>query len=253
MSLGGGMGGSMQQGGDMARQSSSMRDYHALDGITVQGGSLKTWSFATPAIERVQVNLRTTEGRPFNGDIDLWHGPDSTKQKIAVYSEDGRARPLNIVIETPKGQNAIRIQNTATLEYPLKAIVETDNEGFIGERPVDPSNSQLIQGGAIKTHSFEATVGSIAVLIQTDGRPLSARLEVLQGPNNIKQVIDVYTENGMLRPFYAIMPTPGSGNVVRIVNTATMEYPLMCSVEPYEMENYEYEQGPLSVDGYIRS
>jgi len=246
------MGGNMQQGGGMARQGSTLHDYFTQDGITVQGGSLKTWSFTTPAIERVQVNLKT-EGRPFNADIDLWHGPDSTKQKIAVYSEDGNARPFNAVIETPKGQNAIRIQNTATMEYPLKAIVETDTEGFIGERPVDPSNSQLIQGGAVKTYTFEATVGSVAVLMQTDGRPLNVRIEILQCPNNNKQVIDVYTENGILRPFYAIMQTPGSGNVVRIVNTATMEYPVMCSVEPYELENFDYEQGPVSVDGFFRS
>merc|ERR1719401_1156756 len=149
MSPGGGVGGSMQQGGEMARQASSLRDYYALDGTTVQGGSLKTWSFTSPGIERVQVYLKT-EGRPFNADIDLWHGPDSTKQKIAVYSEDGEARPFNAVIETPKGKNALRIRNTATLEYPLKATVDTDNEGFLGERVVDPSNSQLVQGGAIK-------------------------------------------------------------------------------------------------------
>jgi hypothetical protein len=236
----------------MARQASSPRDYHALDGITVQGGSLKTWSLKSPVIERVQVNLKT-DGRPLNADIDLWHGPDNTPQKIAVYIEDGKARPFNAVIETPRGQNAVRIRNTATMEYPMKAIVETDDEGFVAERPVDPSNSQIVQGGAVKTYTFAATVGSIAVLMQTDGRPLNARIELLQGPNNNKQVIDIYTEDGILRPFYAVIQTPGSGHVVRVVNTATMEYPLMCSVEPYEVENYEYEMGPLSVDAYLRS
>jgi len=243
----------MQQAGEMARQGRSLRDYYTLDGITVQGGALKTWSLTSPLIERVQVNLKTTEGRPLSADIDLWHGPDSTKQKMAVYLEDGNARPFNAVIETPGGQNAVRIRNTATLEYPLKATVETDNEGFVGERPIDPSNSQLIQGGSIKTYTFAATVGSVAVLMQTEGRPLNARIELLQGPNTNKQVIDLYTQDGYKRPFYAILQTPGSGHIVRIVNTATMEYPLMCSVEPYEVENFEYEQGPLSVDPYLRS
>jgi hypothetical protein len=202
------------------------------DAVIVQGGSLRTWSFATPLIERVQVVL-TTGGRPLNADVDLWQGPDNTPQKMAVYIEDGALRPFNAIVETPRGQNTIAVLNTASMEYPLSATVAAAGAEF---EPIAENAGVTIQGGAIKTYSFGSPVGSVQILLRTDGRPLNARLELLQGPNNNKQVIDLYTEDGMDRPFYAIIETPGSGNVIRIVNTATMEYPITCSVDPYSVE-----------------
>merc|ERR1719326_1202486 len=100
--------------------------------ILVQGGSLRTWSYRSPSVEQVQVVL-STEGRPLDADIELWHGPDNTPCKMRVYIENGKIRPFSAVIETPRGPNTVAIRNIGQIEFPLAADVVAD----IVDRPTD--------------------------------------------------------------------------------------------------------------------
>merc|ERR1719305_1169404 len=197
--------------------------------ILVQGGSLRTWSYRSPAVEQVQVVL-STEGRPLDADIELWHGPDNTPVKMRVYVENGQLRPFSAVIETPRGPNTVAIRNIGQIEFPIAANVIAEDVDMPSGDAV--SSSMTIQGGALRTYPFDPSVDSVEVLIKTDGRPLNARIELLQGPNNNKQVIELYTEDGCDRPFFCILETPGSGNVVRLVNTSPVEFPMSAAVTP---------------------
>lgn len=234
------MGSPMTGAATQGAQGEQKSVWEKLSPITVQGGSLRTWSFTNPAIDSVQVMLKT-DGRPLNANVQLWQGPDNTPQEMGIYIEDGNMRPFSAVIATPRDQNAICIRNTGHLEFPLTAACL---EGAVTEMPLSNSAPKTVQGGAVSTYPFAHSVESVMVMLQTDGRPLNARIELLQGPSNNKQVVEVYTEDGLERPFYAVFETPGSGNVVRIVNTATVEFPLTARVEPFLVN--EYGQGQMS-------
>jgi hypothetical protein len=202
----------------------------ALDStILLQGGALRTWTYRSAAVEQVQVVL-STEGRPLDADVELWHGPGNTPSKMRVYVENGQLRPFSAVIETPRSPATIAIRNIAQMEFPLAANCFVDDVDVPSAECA--SSFTTVQGGAIRTYPFDPTVESVQVLLMTDGRPLKARIEVLQGPNNNKQVIDLYTEDGRDRPFFCILETPGAGNVVRVINDAPMEFPMSASVVP---------------------
>merc|ERR1712129_579537 len=219
--------------------------------VMVQGGSLKTYAFPSPAIERVQVVLKT-EGRPLDADVELWQGPDNTPHKMRVYVEDGSTRPFSAIFETPRGPNTVAIRNIGAAEFPFAAgvVAESSMSGSGAVARPTFTNEEMryartIQGGALRTYPFDPYVESVQVLLRTDGRPLQARIELLQGPNNNKQVVEVYTEDGMDRPFFMILPTPGVGNVVRIVNTSPIEFPMTASVEAYEMGDPRADLDPV--------
>ena len=213
--------------------------------IIVQGGSLRTWSYKSPLVQQVQVVLGT-EGRPLDADIELWNGPDNTPCKMRVYVENGLLRPFSAVIETPRAPNTIAIRNIGQLEFPFSADVYANDVNEPSPECID--SPYVIQGGALRTYSFDTFVDSVQVLLRTDGRPLNARIELLQGPNNNKQVIELYAEDGYDRPFFCILETPEAGNVVRIVNTAPIEFPLSASVVPNSIKKDFYSGAVVGGD-----
>lgn len=220
---------------DMLRANMAIPEEQEL----IQGSSLRTWpvNFET---DKVHLQM-TTEGRPLTANVELWHGPDYTPSKMKVYVEDGKVRPFNCVVATPKAQNTIAVYNTANLEFPFSATVRNERDsGLAANGPGDLLKNGIprtVQGGAITSFPFDPRVESVQVLLKTDGRNCKCRIELMQGPNNDKQVIEFYSSDGKKRPIYAVIETPGSGNVVRIINENTVEFPFTAFVEPYVIGN----------------
>jgi hypothetical protein len=50
------------------------------------------------------------------------------------------------------------------------------------------------------------------------------------GPNNAKQMVSTFTNNGQLNSMYILFNAPDNGNTIRIINDNTVEFPLKAYV-----------------------
>ena len=201
----------------------SIYDYHKSK--IINGHSLQTWSYKN--VNKLKVVL-SSEGRPYHAEIKQWEGPNNTPFKLRVFSENGYERSFLAIIETLNKQNTICVNNIQGIPFPFLASIITNN---IDEPNFECLNNQkLIQGNSLKTFQLNSTFNRVQVLITTDGRPLNCVIEILQGPNSNKQIIEIYSEDGYYRPFFGILETPGYDNIINVINTAPIEFPLFVSI-----------------------
>ena len=219
---------------------------------SIQGGKcLKTWNISNDSVDRVSVMINN-EGVPLSANVEVWQGPNSTPMRLQIASDDGNTYPFSAVLETPNKHNSIAVRNMSPMEFPIGACVVADVEdvkaggnkqagqGAVVQALADLGEPYKVDGdNGMESFQFENTVESIQILLQTDGRPLHARVELVQGTNDNKQVVDIFSENGLEQPFFAVIDTPAmfdmsAGATVRIVNTApSTVFPLSAIVEPY--------------------
>ncbi|CAJ1937750.1 unnamed protein product [Cylindrotheca closterium] len=222
---------------------SNMQARHMMEkppATVVQGTSVQTWTFLPQHnVDRLQVDL-STEGRPMEALVELWQGPTNVPQKLRVFSENGQKCPFSTLIEVPADYNTLAVRNIGNLQFPMGAIVvdaDTMRPNF--SNPLHstrvtggPNGYRRIQGNAMGTFNFDRDVVSLQVVLQSEGGPMSARVELTQGPSNTKQFIDIYSQDGLTYPVSLVIETPGNGKVIRIRNTAEIAFPLKAWVEP---------------------
>jgi hypothetical protein len=199
----------------------------------VQGQTRKTWKFNDYSKDRVQVAVGS-EGRPVKADIQLWLGPDWTPFSLKAYSEDGNSRPIQTLIGTRNKAAMIEVRNMGEYEFPFDAASNYAK----GEMAAIPSElpatvqGERVQGGALCSFPVDPDVEQVEVLLNTDGKQLNARVELLNAPNNPKQTFEVFTNNGELNSLCVCFKTPDPGNTIRIVNLAPVEFPAYAHINP---------------------
>ena len=228
--------------------------------VSVQAESQKTLRFTTAQIGRVGLSLRNLQGRPVHALVRLLQGPEDCPQYISVYSEDGGRHPFTAILETPGDNNSLCICNTGpSLSFPLTGTVtaELEDESTLNapmsttttsedKHPKPPLFSvldrlaqsptaaqQMIQGGASRTFGLDQDATRAEIMLTTSGRSLNAVVEILYGPDNTKQVMEVYSDNGTVRPLFVSIETPHGGSLIKVLNKAPIAFPLTASVEAF--------------------
>ena len=104
-------------------------------------------------------------------------------------------------------------------------------------------------GGCLRTFTLDGSVGSVQVLLLSEGLPVYAQVDILQGPDSTRQGVELYSDDGRGKPVSYLLELPGRGSTVSITNTGPMEYPLTAYVLPYGPKRIEELRADAAHDG----
>jgi hypothetical protein len=225
------------------RYQNSNPSYDGHSDRLIQGNTRKTFQndpyYNNPHGTTQQEVFMQTAGGPMQAEVELWDGPNNTPTSVKVFSEDGNLRPFMATIETRNPFNpnhspetSTSIRNTGPMEFPLAAGIAPVARGAVQDR--EPRSKPLtIDGGALKTWTFDHSVQAVQIKLTTDGLPLMALVELWGCGGHTKQIAEIYNDDGQRRPFYATIQTPGyAGDTIAVRNKGFMEYPITVQVEP---------------------
>ena len=206
--------------------------------VRVEGTTLKTFDIGPPAIERVQLAIKS-DGRPIEANIELWHTPAYIPTKMRIYTEDGKIRPIDTIIETLKHPKTVAVFNVGSQEFPFEASVGHTGLGA-AKYSLANVEPELVQGAnTVRAYTFGPEVESVQVLIashKVGERNMKCKIELTQGPNEVKQYIELYASSGYKNPHYYILHTPGTDpTTIRVINQNNLEFPFEAWVLPYNV------------------
>lgn len=223
------------------------------------GGTVRTWDIP-PDAERLSYYIRTN-GRPLKALVELWVGPIRRIHSVDIECEDGDMTPFRAMLKFKPGTKTLKISTTGSHEFPIEFGAEVPNASRMEEtwaatqKVFDTSPQTTVQGGSTEGGGGSVRYFNIPDDVETTQmvlwsrdigkRTVKAKIEVLQGPNSVRQLYTLHC-GGSTQPYHCVIPTPGPGWTIRIIATNYMEFPFSAVVTPYELagENDTYGSAP---------
>lgn len=204
--------------------------------LHIQGGALKTCRMHE-SVDRLTLSL-STNGNQLNSDIYLWDGPNECPQKISVYLENGKLHPFYATIENTDTASVVAVRNTGQITFPLIAdhLFQANDSSSTNTTLNNPAyalssmhKNSFVQHGGTFTAKLTDFDEWVEVAILNDGRPINARVELMNGPYDVREIIEVTVQDGRKYPFYTVMQIHGDCSL-RIMNTASADFPFRVAV-----------------------
>ena len=187
-----------------------------------------------------------------------WVGPIRRIHSVNIESEDGQQTPYRAMLKFKPGTKTLKISTTGSHEFPLEFGAEVPNANRMKDtwaatqKVFDVNPKVTIQGGSteggggcVRYFNIPDDVETTQLVLwsrDVGKRTVKCKIEVLQGPNSVRQLYDLHC-GGSTQPYHAVIPTPGPGWTIRIMAVNYMEFPFEAVVEPYEKQAYGSLEG----------
>jgi len=219
--------------------------------IRIEGGkTLKTFKMPAHA-ERVQYIIKSPSGRPLKAKAELWIGPIRCVHEMMYDCMNGMEFPLKATLQFKKLSPVLKISTNGEYEFPLECgvfVPTPDESEDIGKICKDMFYSAPLKervqggstldnkGGAIRSFKIDDSWEKTQIMVWSKDvgkKSFKTNIEVLQGPNNQKQHINLRC-GGSTQPYHAVIDTPGPGWMLRCNSKKFLEDGLFeIAVAPY--------------------
>lgn len=221
------------------------------------GGTLKTFKMPE-GVERVQYKLASPTGRPIKAKVELWIGPIRSVHELIYDCMDGISFPLAATLQFKKGVDPVlKMSTDSTYEFPLVCgvfVPSKEEEEKLGAITKDMFYTAPLKdrvqggstidgkGGAIRSFPIDDSWEKTQIMVWSKDvgkKSFKTNIEVLQGPNNAKQHINLRC-GGSTQPWHGVIDTPGPGWMIRCNSKKYLEDGLFeIAIAPYEVSSGE--------------